>query len=187
MKGIFATTCLLVLITSTLSFAQTTYTSTGSTAWNLTTSWSPVGVPGRTDHVVILIGHTISISAVTDNDPAGVSADGLSRSNVGAFDESGTVNFYHTGDITVNTGGALTSTARMMHEGTTVVDGSFTISADLINLGKLVVSSAAILTIGDDDDLILTAASKTIIDKNQVDIADDLSIDHTEATLWALV
>ena len=62
MKGILTTTCLLVLFTSTLTLAQTTYSSAGSGLWTTSTNWTPAGVPSRTDHVVILIGHTITVS-----------------------------------------------------------------------------------------------------------------------------
>lgn len=148
-----------------LSYAQTTYYSSNSGSggnWNLNTSWttSPdgsggvAGPPSRTDHIVILAGHTIVINATNDNGSTGVSPDGLNRPNVGTFAASGTACFYQTGNITVNAGGTLDVQGRIIIENYTLINGNLTATGDIINLGKLTVNSTAVLT--SDDDLILT-------------------------------
>lgn len=63
---------LLYLVFFVLFYAFTakavTYTSnTSSGNWNASSSWSPTGVPGTNDDVVILSGHNITWGAVTSN------------------------------------------------------------------------------------------------------------------------
>ncbi|MFN5371374.1 MAG: beta strand repeat-containing protein, partial [Bacteroidia bacterium] len=52
------------LIISTLSFAQTIKTSTG-TAWATAANWSPAGVPAAGDHIVINSNMTAPATAIT--------------------------------------------------------------------------------------------------------------------------
>ncbi len=185
----------IVTFENTDSGLQTsTFYSIGSGAWETSANWSytpdgssgavPTGVyPRRTNNVVIQNGHTIDINSVTDNNPCSVSPDGLGLSNVGPFVGSGDQMFYHTGDILIANGGALTSTEEVMLAGYTLVEngGSFTSSEDIINLGYLEVSTTA--TFGSSlDDLILSGNSITIID-NTSTTADDIYIDHTDAQL----
>jgi hypothetical protein len=62
----------------------------------------PAGVwPGRTDHVVVRTGHTITVNATDDNKICGLSPDGLALGNVGPFISSNVSMFYHIGDITI--------------------------------------------------------------------------------------
>lgn len=170
---------------------QTTYYSRNATSggnWNLATSWTlnidgsgaAASVPARTDNVVILNGHTINITANNNNGSAGLSPDGLNLPNVGAFTTSGTACFYQTGNITVNSGGSIVASTRVMISGFTLVDGSFSATGDIVNLGNLVVTSTANLTT--NDDLILSGTSRTILN-NATNSFDDIYIDHTEARL----
>lgn len=172
-------------------FAQTTYYSRNAGSggdWDQSNSWTfssdgsggAAGVPSRTDHVIILAGHTITINNTNDNGSAAVSANGLNRSNVGAFTNSGSVNFYQTGNITVNSSGSLVSNVRVMIEGTSMIQGTFTSTGDVINLGNLTVASGATFTL--DDDLIISGTSRTQMD-NTSNSNDDIYIDHTYARL----
>lgn len=172
---------------------QNTFYSRASGAWESNTSWSfssdgssgavPTGVyPRRTNNVVIQNGHNITANSVTDNNPCSVSADGLGRANVGTFTGSNDQMFYHTGDIIIANGGTLTVTEELLIEGYTLVEngGTLTVSEDIINLGYLEIASTA--NFSNTDDLILSGSSVTIIDNLSFG-ADDIYIDHTEATL----
>jgi gliding motility-associated-like protein len=176
------------------SFAQTTYYSRNSApqpqTWNLATSWTlnpdgsgpAAGPPQRIDDVIILNGHTIIISAANDNGSAGISPNGLSQANVGPFNGSGAVAFYHTGTIIVNEGGTLEtqSTTKLMVAGSTLIFGDLVVSADVINLGELFMSSTS--TFSSSDDLILSGFSTTKID-SLATTSDDLYMDFTDALL----
>lgn len=186
---------LLLLISSSFIIAQTTYYSrNGATAprnWDEADSWTlnsdgsgaAAAIPGRNDNVVILSGHTIIVDNIADNGPAGVSANSLSLGNVGAFTGSGTNNFYQIGNITIESGGSLSASQRVMFAGSVLVHGTLettTAGDDMIILGRLEVSSAATLAVSDD--LILSGNSETLI-FNGTDSSDDLYIDHTDAQL----
>jgi hypothetical protein len=170
-----------------------TFYSRASGAWDANTSWSfssdgtsgavPAGVwPRRTDNVVIQSTHTITVNATDDNKSCGFSPDGLGRSNVGAFTNSATPMFYHTGDILIANGGTLTATVPMMLEGYTLIEnnGTFTISDDIVNLGYLEVAASG--NFSNTDDLILSGNSNTVINSLALG-ADDIYIDHTNARL----
>ncbi|MEQ9415300.1 MAG: T9SS type A sorting domain-containing protein, partial [Cyclobacteriaceae bacterium] len=90
--------------------------------------------------------------------------------------------FYHTGDILIANGGTLTSSEEVMVEGYTLVEngGTFTITEDIVNLGYFEIATTANFT--NTDDLILSGNSITIIDNTSFG-ADDIYIDHTDATL----
>lgn len=173
------------------SIGQTTYYSrNGATAprnWDEADSWTlnsdgsgaAAAIPGRTDNVVILSGHNIIVNNAADNGSAGVSANALGQANVGPFVNSGTVNFYQTGNIYVRSGGTFT-TSRAMLGGTTYIDGTLNATGDLIITGRLEITANATSSIGDD--LILSGFSETLI-YNTTTSADDLYIDHTDALL----
>ena len=172
---------------------KTTFYSRASGAWETNTTWSytpdgssgavPSGVyPRRTNNVVIQNGHTVTIDAVTDNNPCSQSPNGLGLGNVGTFTGSGDQMFYHTGDILIANGGTLTSSEEVMIEGYTLIEngGTFSITEDVINLGYFEIASGATFT--NTDDLILSGNSVTIINNLSFG-ADDIYIDHTNATL----
>lgn len=189
------TSVLLLLFSSSIILAQTTYYSrNGATAprnWDEADSWTlnsdgsgaAAAIPGRNDNVVILSGHTIIVNNIADNGSAGVSANALGLGNVGAFNGSGTNNFYQIGNITIESGGSLSASQRVMFAGSVLVHGTLettTAGDDMIILGRLEVSSAATLDVSDD--LILSGNSETLI-FNGTDSSDDLYIDHTDAQL----
>lgn len=143
--------------------------------------------PTRSDHVVVLSGHTITINATDDNKQCGVSPDGLARSNIGAgggagFNGSNLAMFYQTGDITINGTVSVTGGVNMMVEGYTHVTstGTYSLTSYLVNVGYLEADASSTLTTLDD--LSLTGNSITIINTNST-TADDLNIDFTDATL----
>lgn len=143
--------------------------------------------PTRSDHVVILAGHTVTINATDDNKQCGVSPDGLVRSNIGAgggvgFNGSNLAMFYQTGDITINGTLTVTGGINMMVEGYTHITstGTFTLTSYLVNIGYLEADASSTLTTLDD--LSITGNSITIINTNST-TADDLNIDFTDAFL----
>jgi hypothetical protein len=169
-----------------------TFYSLATGAWDLNTSWSfsadgssgvvPVGVwPLRTDNVVIRTGHTITVNATDDNKSCGISPDGLLQANIGPFASSNLAMFYQTGDITIN-GSFVVVGIELMIGGYThiVTGGSFSPTSFLVNTGYLEVDSGTTLT--GFNSLVLTGNSTTIINTNS-SFADDLIIDHTNATL----
>ncbi|MEQ8325507.1 MAG: DUF2341 domain-containing protein, partial [Vicingaceae bacterium] len=171
-------------------FAATFYSRNAGSGgdWDASASWTfssdgtgaAAGIPGRTDDVIILAGHTIDIDATGDNGSAGVSANGLGYSNVGTYAESGTACFYHRGDVTINSGGTITASVKTMFEGYTQIDGTLSNSEDIINVGHMVIRSGA--TFSSDDDFICTGYSRTQIDAT-INSDDDIYIDHTDAKI----
>lgn len=166
----------LLFISVLSAAAQTTYYSrNGATAprnWDEADSWTlssdgsgaAAAVPGRSDNVVILNGHDIIIDATGDNGSVGTSPDALGRSNVGTFPASGTTAFYQTGNITITSEGTITSTVRLMIEGSIIIYGTLSASNgsgtgyDVINLGRLEIAATATFDTGDD--LILSGFSR---------------------------
>lgn len=180
----------LFLITTQV-VAQTTYYSrnTGGN-WDDVNSWTlnssgtgaaASAVPGRADHVIILNGSTIQISATNDNGSPGVSPNDLS---LGGYSGSGTKAFYQTGDITINNGGSLSASVRLMTEGDVIVSGGTLQTAastnDYVVHGLLHVQTGSTFSVGDD--FILSDDSETIIDVNGIS-ADDIYLDRTNAFL----
>jgi hypothetical protein len=169
-----------------------TFYSLATGAWDANTSWSfsadgssgavPAGVwPTRTDNVVIRSGHNITVNATDDNKICGLSPDGLALGNVGPFIASNITMFYQTGDITI--AGTLTVTGiEMMVGGYTQIlaGGAFNLSSYLVNVGYL--EAEATSTLSTLDDFVVTGSSTTIINTNSTS-ADDIIIDHTNATL----
>ena len=179
-----------------------TYYSRQNGDWDDSDTWSfssdgssgavPLGDwPRRSDNAVIRNNHTVTVNALDDNMCSQVIPGNLGRSNVGnSFNDSNQPFFYHAGDIIIENGGALSSTARVMVEGYTRVEGTLSVGSDMVNLGYLEVTTAGVIggQATSDIDLTLSGSSTTII--NSVANSDgtntnfdDLNIDHTEATL----
>ncbi|MBX2970473.1 MAG: T9SS type A sorting domain-containing protein [Cyclobacteriaceae bacterium] len=179
-----------IAVTDIVTYYSRNATSGGH--WDDPNSWTlnadgsggplPAGVwPTRSDNVVILAGHNITINATDDNKQCGVSPDALGRSNVGTFVSSNVAMFYQTGDIEIR--GTLTvSGIEMMTEGYTHVQagGSFILGSNLVNLGYLQADATSTLTCLDD--LVLTGNSITLVNTNSTS-TDDLIMDHRDATL----
>jgi hypothetical protein len=181
-----------VVFNGVTSTSIRTFYSLTTGAWDANTSWSfsadgssgavPAGVwPTRTDNVVIRSGHNITVNATDDNKICGLSPDGLALGNVGPFIASNITMFYQTGDITI--AGTLTVTGiEMMVGGYTQIlaGGAFNLSSYLVNVGYL--EAEATSTLSTLDDFVITGSSTTIINTNSTS-ADDIIIDHTNATL----
>lgn len=171
---------------------QNTFYSRASGAWEANTTWSftpngssgavPTGVyPRRSNNVVIQSGHTVTIDNVNDNGPCPLSPDGLGLPNVGPFISSNISMLYHTGDITI--AGTLNVTGmEMMVSGYTRIlpGGTFSLGSYLVNVGYLEADAASTLSMLDD--FVITGSSTTIINTNATS-ADDIIVDHTNATL----
>jgi Secretion system C-terminal sorting domain len=179
-------------------FEPVTYYSRNTTSggiWDSPNSWTTnsdgsggplaTGIwPASSDNVVILSGHTITVNAITDNQAAGVSPDGLGRTNVGPFVASNLNMFYQTGDIQIK--GTLSVTGiEMMTEGYTKIlsGGAFTLTSSYVNLGFLEADAGS--TFNSADDLILAGFSNTIINTTSIS-NDDLIISFTDATLCGM-
>ncbi|TRX51606.1 T9SS type A sorting domain-containing protein [Fulvivirga sp. M361] len=186
---------LFLLLNCVSLLAQSTYYSRNGAAlprnWNEADSWTTssdgsgpaAGIPGRNDNVVILNGHTVLINATNNNGFAGISPNGLGRANVGTFNGSGIAAFYQIGNITVNSGGVLSSAVRLMIGGSTLVLGTLATTTaydDIINIGRLEISSGA--TFSCNDDFVLSGDSETLL-FNTTTSSDDIYIDHTDAQL----
>jgi hypothetical protein len=181
-------------------FDPVTYYSRNATSggiWDSPNSWTTnsdgsggplaAGIwPASSDNVVILAGHTIVVNAITDNQAAGVSPDGLGRSNVSSvgfpFFDSNIPMFYQTGDIQIKGTLSLISGIEMMTEGYTKIfsGGAFTLSSSYVNLGFLEADAGSVLSTLDK--FILAGNSTTIINTTAT-TKDDLIISFTDATL----
>lgn len=169
--------------------AGTTYYSIGSGAWNSNTVWSltsggaavAAGVwPKRYDNVVIANGHNITVDATDDNKSCGITPLSLGQNNVGNYAGSGTTTFYHTGNITINTGGTLTATVPVMLAGTTSVSGNLSVTGDLNNIGALTLNSTGDMDI--TGALNLSGSSTTTLNATAT-ASGALNLDYTNATL----
>lgn len=109
----------ILLICTGLSVAQTTYTTTSTNSWS-TQVWSPAGTPGVNDHVVI--NHNIqanvvvSIKNLTINAGRTLTITGSNFTAGGTTAVSGTLTDNNnsgtntfTGQVTVNSGGSLST------------------------------------------------------------------------------
>ena len=143
-------------------------------------------VPDSLDNIIIRGGDEVVIDAIDDNGYAGISPDGLPRSNVGTFNNSGTTMFYHSGDITVKPGGELNLDVPAIFDGTTTIESAgidsagLNSSSDLVILDFLEVKTGA--TMNTLDDLILSGNSSTFIN-GRATMDDDFYLDHTDAFL----
>jgi len=167
-------------------------------AWNVASNWTlnadgsgpAASVPGQIDNVVILNGHTVEVGDIMDNGGPAQSADGLGLANVGAggggntFPDSGTDNFFHNGDMTVQEGATLTFSTRVMFDGTIFIAGTLATNADIITLGNFYFATTA--TFSSLDDLICTGFSNTRIDNTSAFTNDDIYLDHTDAFVCGL-
>ncbi len=53
---------ILMALIANVSYAQTSYTSSGSGSWSTSTNWTPNGVPGAQDTATIQPNHTIDVT-----------------------------------------------------------------------------------------------------------------------------
>lgn len=179
-----------VTATNAVTYYSRNLTSGGQ--WDDPNSWTlvsdgtggplPAGVwPTRTDNVVIRSGHTITVNATDDNKSCGLSPDGLLQPNIGPFISSNIGMFYHTGDITIS-GNLTISGIEVMFGGYThlLAGGTLAPVSFMVNTGYLEVDAATTFT--GFNSLVLTGNSVTLINNN-ASFADDLYIDHTNATL----
>lgn len=118
MKNYFTFFITIFFILSTvLIFPQTTRTSAGSGNWNIAATWSPSGVPGVGDVVIIAAGHTVTVNDNTANLGSltvngiltlGNSVTGRTVNVNGDVTVGGSVNFSNNNAIhTFNIGGNL--------------------------------------------------------------------------------
>ena len=195
-------TLLFLILGVSAAFSQTTYYSrtnqANPKAWDDANSWTlnsdgsdPAAsdYPGQDDNIIILDGHVVEIDDILDNDGPALSAFNLSDPYVGPFAGSTVPNFYHTGNITIESGGSLitTNSVRMMVSGTTYIFGNLTADHDFINVGIMYMAPDASFDSGDD--LILTGTSNTRIDINSASNSttnDDVYLDHVKALLCGL-
>ncbi|WP_447951987.1 T9SS type A sorting domain-containing protein [Chryseobacterium koreense] len=117
---------LLLLLTSSLSFAQKTWTGNSNTNWNNASNWSPSGVPAAKDDVVIankankpvISSGTAVCNNLTIDALASLTVAAGSLNVSGVTSVSGTITFSSTtgtvtftGLVTVNNGGTWNNTA----------------------------------------------------------------------------
>lgn len=132
-------TLLFILLSATVSMAQTTYTWDGSSSsdWNDSDNWTPLGVPSLGDGVVV---------NSTSNDPLYDGTDDLGSLiiNSGTFDLNG-LTLVVTGNVSLN-GGTLTNGTLSVSapSGATYTQGSITTASTC----NLVVNSGSILING---------------------------------------
>lgn len=154
-------------------------------SWTLSSdgSGAAAGPPARTDDIVVLNGHTITVNNKNDNGSAGVSAS--ATYTVGAFAGAGTTRFYQNGLVTVDGGGILdiVQAAGAMFEDTVYVYGTISTASsniDFINAGYMHVYSGGAVDVGDD--FILIDNSETILDDVGLS-SDDIYMDGTNSFL----
>ena len=178
-----------ILVFTTAVNAQSTYFSRNATNggnWKSTSSWTmnsdgsgsaAPSVPQRNDDVVILSGHEIKITGTNDNGFSGVKPDNVSDpdNNIGPFNGSNTAMFYHTGAITIESGGTFDVNKPIMLAGATSISGTLETNGDLVNIGRMDVYSGGALDIGDD--FILSGNSETNLDVSAFS-ADDIYFDE---------
>ena len=155
-------------------FAQKTWVGSNNGTWNTSSNWSPAGVPGSGDNVVISSSHTINVNTnttinrltITGNaavifissgggrtitiDNTGSSIDAGSSLELRGSTGSGTrfMNLAFTGsNETMNIAGTLTVTA--VGEGSSYIAANSltTVNGTLLNAGGTITSTASNLTI----------------------------------------
>ena len=73
-------TCLVLAMICSRTEAQTTYTSNiggGSGNWNVAGNWTPEGVPGQNDHVIIVSGDIVTLTQTTSITNLEIQAGGV--------------------------------------------------------------------------------------------------------------
>ena len=188
---------LLASLCWNLSVGQTTFYSRNATSggnWNDVNSWTlnsdgsggpVVTVPARTDNIVVLTGHTITVTTADSNGSTGTSANAVYGST--GFTGSGTARFYQNGDITISTGGTLSVTDAngAMFEGNLIVNGTLSSSAggsndDLLIAGYFELTAIGTLNVGDD--LILIDDCEAVLNNTSIS-SDDIYINGTGARI----
>lgn len=174
---------------------QAQFISQQNGAWADGATWgnnSPgvVGVdyPGQNDDVIIQGSHQVVINALVDNGGPAVAPEGLGVFNIGdgslngapSFPSGETQMFYQQGDISILKNGILRANCHLMLAGRTVIQGTLSSVADVVNLGNLNATSHATLDIGNS--YIVTGNSFTDID-GTISAANDLYIDNYEAVI----
>jgi Secretion system C-terminal sorting domain len=112
-------------------FSQTvTKTSTGTGDWSVAGTWTPSGVPGATDVVSVLAGHTITISSGTiDCKKITITGSGTSSTTQGKVIVSSGATLRITADATVLNGTLTLNAGIMENNGTLTVKGGQAIDA----------------------------------------------------------
>ncbi|MFY0625467.1 MAG: T9SS type A sorting domain-containing protein [Reichenbachiella sp.] len=202
----------LVLLVPQHLFSQATFTTTMNGDWDDATTWGGTNpaiegtnYPSRSDHAVI--GHIVTIDAVTDNNTGGGRRPdrlALNENIIGvcgcttAGATTGCVNnvpedganamFYHAGDITINNSGILTSDISIIIGGEATVNsgGSMVLTAndnDVFVINRLTVRAGGSFSVADN--LSISASSILEIESGTtlMDVGDDLFFDGDNGVL----
>jgi fibronectin-binding autotransporter adhesin len=143
---------LLLLLSATSGHSQTTYTWIGGGGlWTTNSNWSPLGVPGSVDTVIIDSGSCVLNVSTTVTD--------LTISSTGALAVSGTRTLTVRGDVDVSGTGSIATSIRLILTATaadvTLTQGSsFTIGGDVEINASNTVRPGSDLTIGGDLDVV---------------------------------
>lgn len=134
-KFVVLCTAILAIVLLTFSFANATIkTSTGTGAWSTAATWSPSGVPATSDTVVVLSGHTVTISANTNQ------LNKFTLNSGGIID--GDKYLYVKGALIIN--GAFNGTGRIyMYASGGTIDGTGTITG----ASSIIINAAGTYTI----------------------------------------
>lgn len=169
---------------SPLLMAADYYSAVASASWNAAASWSSTeggvggaGVPAAGDNVFILEGHTINISAITDNGGGGTTPNSITGTT---FSGSATSMFYMTGDITVYFGGTLNITAPFMTSGDLYVNGDLTSNDYVVLLGESFLLPSGSLS---SDDLVIAGTTSHLMVDCDVTVQNSFHLDGTDALL----
>ncbi|BDS09306.1 T9SS type A sorting domain-containing protein [Aureispira anguillae] len=160
----------------------------GATWGNASPGVEGVDFPDQTDDLIIRAGHQITVNNLTDNGGPSIAPEGLNLINVGdgmingspSFPSGEDLMFYHIGNISIARNGTLIINQHALLAGTVVVEGTLTTVLDVVNLGRLNVTSHGLLNIGGN--YIITGTSVTDIDATQI-AAANLYIDHMETVI----
>ncbi|WP_143559259.1 beta strand repeat-containing protein, partial [Alkalispirochaeta americana] len=82
---------LLFLVTG-VAWGQTTYTSSGDGVWSAATTWSPEGIPGSDDTVIVQNGHTVTLTADAEATSLFLEGTGTLSTGIHGLTVSGLVN-----------------------------------------------------------------------------------------------
>lgn len=136
-KGLISIIVAFSLIFVSLTAIQAaTFTSVASGAWTTNTNWSPVGVPGVND--IVIINHAITRATGTYTSWNGTSS--ITINNGGSLSVTGNLTFAGSGSkIIVNTGGALSASGTF----TLNNQSSVTMNGGQLNTGSMVVGGGS--------------------------------------------